>query len=87
MSGEQAPGRTGTVGEPRHTWTMKLLALLLLVAPLAACVSVKPYERELLAQPGMSFDTAKSDADQHMLESREASFGGYGSSGGGCGCN
>ena len=66
---------------------MKVLAILLLVAPLSACVSVKPYERELLAQPGMSFDSASADADQHALESREASFGGYGASGGGCGCN
>jgi hypothetical protein len=65
---------------------MKLLALTLLFA--GACTAVKPYERELLAQPGMSFDpTPQTDSDQHMLESREASFGGYGASGGGCGCN
>jgi uncharacterized protein DUF4266 len=66
---------------------MKVLALCLLVAPFAACASVKPYERELLAQPGMSFDSASADADQHVLESREGSFGGYGATGGGCGCN
>ena len=66
---------------------MKVLAVLLFVAPLTACVSVKPYERELLAQPGMSFDSTAPEVDQHMLESREASFGGYGASGGGCGCN
>jgi hypothetical protein len=35
----------------------------------------------------MSFDSVSADADQHVLESREASFGGYGASGGGCGCN
>jgi hypothetical protein len=66
---------------------MKWLALALLFAPLTACVTVKPYERELLAQPGMSFDSASADVEQHALESREASFGGYGASGGGCGCN
>jgi hypothetical protein len=66
---------------------MKWTALLILLAPLAACVGVKPYERELLSQPGMSFDSGSADADQHMSESREGSFGGYGSSGGGCGCN
>jgi hypothetical protein len=66
---------------------MKRIALLLLFAPLAACVSVKPYERELLAQPGMSFESASNGNEQHMLESREGSFGGYGASGGGCGCN
>jgi hypothetical protein len=58
-----------------------------LFAALAGCVTVKPYEREALSQPGMSFDASSTDMDQHALESREGSFGGYGSSGGGCGCN
>jgi hypothetical protein len=60
-----------------------VLALLSLVA---GCVAVKPYEREALSQPGMSFAPSAS-TDQHALESREGSFGGYGSSGGRCGCN
>ena len=63
---------------------MKMIAFLLLLA--AGCV--KPYERELLAQPGMSFQPSPDvEAQQHKLESREASFGGFGSAGGGCGCN
>ena len=63
-------------------------AAVLLFASLSACVSVKPWERESLAQPGMSFEASSSPTgEQHMLESREASFGGYGASGGGCGCN
>ena len=68
---------------------MKLmLACALLAVGVGGCVRVKPYERELLAQPGMSFEvTAQSELEQHSLESREGSFGGYGSSGGGCGCN
>jgi hypothetical protein len=66
---------------------MKRIAALLLLAPLAACVAVKPYERELLARPGMSFDAQTAGNEQHVLESREGSFGGYGASGGGCGCN
>jgi len=67
---------------------MKLLLLAPLAFSLVACTTVKPYQRELLAQPGMSLDpTPESDADQHMLQSREGSFGGYGSAGGGCGCN
>lgn len=66
------------------------LNVLLLVAAIfcCACSTVKTYERELLAQPGMSFaPDAQSESMQHALESREASFGGYGASGGGCGCN
>lgn len=54
----------------------------------AGCSTVKPWERELLAQPGMKLEsTANVKAEQHMLESREASVGGFGSGGGGCGCN
>lgn len=59
-----------------------------MLAALSGCVAVKPYQRELLAQPGMSLAvTPDAEAEQHMLQSREASAGGYGASGGGCGCN
>ena len=54
----------------------------------AGCSTVRPWERELLAQPGMKLDsTPNVRAEQHMLESREASVGGFGGGGGGCGCN
>jgi hypothetical protein len=71
---------------------MKLTALIFLVALLAAasgCVRVKPYERELLAKPTMTFqpDPHEDVLDNHMLEAREGASGGYGSAGGGCGCN
>jgi hypothetical protein len=62
--------------------------LLLASVVFGGCAAVKPYERELLAQPGMKMTaTRDTDGEQHMLESREASIGGYGASGGGCGCN
>jgi hypothetical protein len=62
------------------------LALLLLVS--SGCNSVRPYQRELLSLPGMGLaSTPDNEGRQHMLETREASFGGYGSAGGGCGCN
>jgi hypothetical protein len=68
--------------------TVKVLLLLATIIGCAACTTVKTYERELLAQPGMSFAAdAQNESIQHVLESREASFGGYGASGGGCGCN
>ncbi|GAA5217516.1 DUF4266 domain-containing protein [Corallincola platygyrae] len=70
-------------------------AILILVTLLLAsgCSSikpwVKPYERQKLADPIMSFDmhpiAAKHDA--HVFESREAARGADGSGGGGCGCN
>ena len=66
-----------------------MLLFLVAVAAGGGCAAVKPWERELLAQPGMQLDapSAGASADQHMLESREASAGGFGGAGGGCGCN
>jgi len=73
---------------------MKRLALaccliVAVVFALSGCVRVKPYERELLAKPTMTFqpDPHEDVLDNHMLEAREGAAGGYGSAGGGCGCN
>ena len=68
---------------------MKFVFLLLMGASLGACVGVKPYERELLAKPTMTFqpDPHEDVLDNHMLEAREGAAGGYGASGGGCCCN
>jgi len=68
---------------------MKLALLFVVVAGAAAgCSTVKPWERELLSQRGMLLSpTPDARAEQHMLESREASAGGFGGGGGGCGCN
>ena len=66
----------------------KLGVLVAFVATAVGCSTVKPWQRESLAQPGMSLDATPSvAAEQHMLESREASVGGFGGAGGGCGCN
>jgi hypothetical protein len=50
---------------------------------------VKPYEREHLADPIMSFDpNPVSDTYlDHVFEVREGARGATGSVGGGCGCN
>ena len=65
-----------------------LWILLAATGVTAGCAGVKPYERELLSQPGMKLSpSADAGAEQHMLESREASAGGFGGGGGGCGCN
>ena len=68
-------------------------ALLLASLLLAGCGSiqpwVKPYEREHLADPIMSFDRnpiASAYLD-HVFEVREGAHGATGSVGGGCGCN
>jgi hypothetical protein len=72
--------------------TTRYVALLVLAATLGACSVepwVKPYERDRLADPIMSFERHPVSASyaHHVYESREAARGASGSSGGGCGCN
>jgi hypothetical protein len=66
-----------------------LLLMLSAVVTLAGCVAVKPYQREKLSKPIMTFapDPDEDLLDLHMIEAREGASGGYGSAGGGCGCN
>ena len=71
----------------------KLLALVSCVLGLSACGNiepwVKPYERQQLADPIMSFDPnpVSSAYTDHVFEAREGARGALGGSGGGCGCN
>ena len=67
-------------------------AALLGAALLAGCSIqpwVKPYEREHLADPIMSFDPNPVSGTylDHVFEVREGARGATGSVGGGCGCN
>ncbi len=70
-------------------------ALLLASAAfaLAACSPiqpwVKPYEREHLADPIMSFNPNPISTMyiEHVYETREGARGATGTVGGGCGCN
>jgi hypothetical protein len=50
---------------------------------------VKPYERDHLADPIMSFDRdpVSSSYTGHVYEAREGARGATGGGGGGCGCN
>jgi uncharacterized protein DUF4266 len=50
---------------------------------------VKPYERQALADPIMSFDAnpVSSAYIDHVFDAREGARGANGASGGGCGCN
>jgi Domain of unknown function (DUF4266) len=67
------------------------LALLAGTATLGGCASVgvKPWQRELLSREDMQLDANPLDGamDEHMYFSQEASSGGRGFGGGGCGCN
>jgi uncharacterized protein DUF4266 len=71
-----------------------LLAFAIITAILSGCAglkpaAVKPWERDILARPAMQVDPEPmiSGCDDHIYFSREASKGGNGFGGGGCGCN
>lgn len=68
------------------------LLVLTLAAMTAGCSIepwVKPYERDHIADPIMSFDRdpVSSSYTDHVYEAREGARGATGSAGGGCGCN
>lgn len=67
----------------------KLSLILLLMCLLGACAPVQPWERGHLAQPIMALaaDPLQESMDAHVYDSKEASSGGIGAAGGGCGCN
>lgn len=69
-----------------------LVAAAACASVLTACAVepwVKPYERDRLADPIMSFDRdpVSSSYIHHVYEAREGARGATGSAGGGCGCN
>lgn len=64
---------------------------LFLIFFLAGCSSkVKPWEKGILAEKKMQLgggDAMMKKTNEHVFTSKEASFGGIGIGGGGCGCN
>jgi hypothetical protein len=71
---------------------MKTLGIIFLMAStlmLNACSEVLPRQRGNLALPQMALtpDSMEFGLRQHTAFSKEAINGGYGGSGGGCGCN
>ena len=72
------------------TW----LFVALILGLLSACNAikprtVKPWDRDVLARPEMQLDAEAMEAemDEKIYFSKEASRGGSGIGGGGCGCN
>lgn len=64
------------------------IALIFVAAFASGCVTVKPQERAVLADPSMQFESDPQAAQvRHAIENREGSYGGAGVTGGGCGCN
>lgn len=65
-----------------------LLLLLLLLPTVTGCATVKPYQKEHLADPIMvsEFEGREALRELKWLEAREGSSGGVGGAGGGCAC-
>jgi hypothetical protein len=74
---------------------LRTLLLTLLLPVFTACSLhapqpwVKPYERQNLADPIMSFDRdpVAGGYTHHVYQAREGARGAEGGGGGGCGCN
>jgi hypothetical protein len=69
---------------------IKCFFLAAILLPLAGCsLGPKPWERDLMALHEMQVDPypLETAAADHVYFSKEASSGGRGFAGGGCGCN
>ena len=69
--------------------TTIITATLLLTCSGCASLGVEPWERDILAKDEMQLiaDPVEAAIDDHIYFSKEASSGGRGFGGGGCGCN
>ena len=65
------------------------ILLITSLLSLSACATVQPWEKDLLAKPSMALVADENEIflDEHIYFSKEASTGGQGVGGGGCGCN
>ena len=75
----------------RIEFMLKLAIPLAVAISLSGCGSmgVEPWERDVLAKDEMQLvsDPLEAAIDDHIYFSKEASSGGRGFGGGGCGCN
>jgi hypothetical protein len=69
--------------------TLYISVLTGLILTITGCTEVLPRQRGNLALPQMALttDALEFGLRQHTAFSKEAAAGGYGGSGGGCGCN
>jgi len=74
-----------------NTLITRLIISLAVMGTLSACstLGVEPWERDVLARDEMQLvsNPLEANLDDHIYFSKEASSGGRGFGGGGCGCN
>ncbi len=71
----------------RTVRTVGGFVLFAVVALLAACTHVQPWERGKLAHPTMSTSSFAGPAEEHANAVREGAAGGGSGAESGCGCN
>jgi hypothetical protein len=75
----------------RHErWHRRAAAwIALIVSCFAGCATVRPEDKEYLAEPSMTWSNSSLAArhEAHVIDNREGSTGGSKTKGGGCGCN
>jgi hypothetical protein len=66
-----------------------LVQVAIFALPGCSSMGVEPWERDVLAKDEMQLvvDPVEAGLDDHIYFSKEASSGGRGFGGGGCGCN
>jgi hypothetical protein len=66
-----------------------LLLCCIVLCCTSCAVKIAPWERGILAKPHMAVEAKPMETAirQHIYASKEASVGGMGAGGGGCGCN
>lgn len=73
----------------KHNFCLSAVLLALLSSTGCSSMGVEPWERDILAKEEMQLvsDPVEAGIDDHIYFSKEASSGGRGFGGGGCGCN
>lgn len=66
--------------------TVRFILVVLLLNAAVGCASVRPYQKEHLADPIMTLSQEEAIRELKWLEAREGSTGGAGGAGGGCAC-
>ena len=69
--------------------SLTITAIAALVLAGCSSIGVKPWDRDVLARDDIQLvsDPIETSVDEHIYFSKEASSGGQGFGGGGCGCN
>ena len=84
-----APAASKARAAPTAARAPAAVLALTVATALSACASVQPWERGTLARPEMQLDAnaLQTGLYEQVYDSKEASSGGGGTAGAGCGCN